>query len=810
MNQFLKLSLALFASLTLSLSAYSQADGVSINGYPDGAQYFVRSEVRTPITPLGCVNGTASFTFLKTESNSTINPFEGEIITGGPGAFNYLGWRAIIGSDTIYTTSNFQKPDVFEGRNFQSLKYTLTCTSRNNNQVVSKTLTLVTSRNDQFSPQLVPGKSPEYTGCLNPINNSGISIKFEVNRTLNNTVYYKKPLDASATNSMVGSGSGYVANLADGDVQDGSYQVIYKYLDYYDPISNSIVAGGNSAIAYMPVNRKIANPTFGNGSLRGLTVLINDSTIPQGSGPVCTSDVVRLNWENFDRYYGVAAYRDNYDFVFEKDDNFGRFVEVGRNQNQIVLNTQRDLSYLYRLSFVPKNSISSVGCPSGTPITSSSPILAAPFAAPTILGDAQVCPDGSINLSVNPASTATDFVWKNASGQTVSTDKTLTVSAAGTYSIQFKDTAIKNVLGQVCSSPVASKQISSFNKPTAPIITSTGKTEYCDYTTISDVLTASTNWTEASISKWEWTSTASNGSVNADASKYNAKGFGNYSVRYQDANGCFSSTSSNFVITALPRPAKPTIRLTGSAYNCARDANGNVISVRFDLSSTALAGAKYQWYNGTNAISNATASSLTNVVNSSTISLVQIDGTTACESVNSDAITVNFQANPNLTGNITKTAYTLNASGFAAAGAAEYLWKTGSTVLGSTAVQKIASNGAADYTVARFVNYTLGNNTIKCLSNSASYQYVPDPEFAGIIVYPNPANSLLNIDVLDIAAWNGSTLNVYDMAGRLLITRTISSFPLAIDNLNLGNGIYILNLNNTSGNVYQTKLVINR
>jgi len=81
-------------------------------------------------------------------------------------------------------------------------------------------------------------------------------------------------------------------------------------------------------------------------------------------------------------------------------------------------------------------------------------------------------------------------------------------------------------------------------------------------------------------------------------------------------------------------------------------------------------------------------------------------------------------------------------------------------------------------------------------------------------VYPNPATSAVKIDVVDTSIWNGAAVNVYDMVGRLVYSSTLtanaSTGSSSFDLKALGNGIYILNLNATSGNSFQTKLVINK
>ena len=809
MNKFKKLIPAFFALLFVVSEAAAQTDSVSINGYTDGAEYIVKTQVRTPITPRGCKQtDPISFTFHKYESKSPINPSE-VFIDYPTQAFNYTGWRAVIGTDTIYTTSPYQAPEDAAAV-FQSIEYKLTCKSKVTNQVVTKTVTLVTSRNNAFTPKF-DGSQPRYIKCGNPNTYAGYLISILVGKTLSNDLVYKKPLDGSYSNSLAASGRGFsYQELTDGNVQEGIYSFHYNFLSYYD--GTSIVSGGSSDDAQLYVQRKSGSPLVGNNINRGVSVLVNNNPTPLVTANVCESDNVRLNWELWDVYY--PTYSQNYNFVWKRDVQ-GVPIEIGRNTNKFKIDPKTQQAGNYWLSFEPING--SLGCPTTDAISNASPmkITAITYEPVKISGDANVCPDGNITLAVNPSATAYGFSWTDASNAVLGTSTSLIVNKAGTYTIKFKDSSVFNVNGEECVLPTSSKVVTSFNKPVLPTITSTGKKEYCDYTTISDVLSASTTWTEASIVKWEWTANATKTGavVSSDNSKYNVVDFGSYSVRYQDANGCFSNRSSNFVIAALPRPATPTITRVGNAFNCKRDANGNVVAVRFDLSSAAVSGNTYQWYSGGSLVQNSTSTSLANITSDATVALEQTDGVTGCKSLRSTSLDVAFQANPSL-GNIsiTKSAYTLKAVGFEGLpSGAEYVWKAaGVLTSNNTATQKIISTSAADYTVARYATYTLNGQTIKCLSNSTPYQYAPDPEFSGIIVWPNPAASNLNLDVLDVASWTGATLNVYDMQGRVILTRIIASYPLQITDLGLSNGLYVLNLNNSTGNVFQTKLVINK
>ncbi|MEY4383255.1 MAG: hypothetical protein RI995_797 [Bacteroidota bacterium] len=813
MNNFIKLFSTFLITTIFSVSVLANdvaetsaipAPAVSINNYPNGAVYFIRNNDKTVITPIGCSNtDPITWTYRKFESNSPVDPFDIKPDRNWSEA-PFTPETNVVGGTTYQTTLGYQGTPV--DSKFQSVEYKLTCTSVATSAVVTKSVTLVTSLNDQFNPKQA-NSQPIYRNCGNPATGTGYGISFEVGRTFNNALTFKKPNDAGFSNSMNTSGAGYsYIELGDGDVQDGKYSFRYQFHKYFDGTSE--VDGTFSTTLDLYVQRKTGSPVANYGITQGLLFNVNGTT-GLGAATVCLADQVKLYWNRWDEFYNNTEYSNNYDFVWKKDIGVG-YVEIGKNTNNFNI-ANGDISGTYRLEFVAKGN--SAGCLNPGYIQSSYFALA-PVTVPTpsIVGQSQVCPDGSIVLSVDKTSSMFGFTWTNDSNTSLGTSESLTVTSAGKYSVTFKDSNLKNSLGDACASPVASKTITSFDKPVQPSITSSGKTEYCDYATIKDVLTASITGQSA----WMWSSTATK-TGSADASKYTAVDFGSYKVKYQDANGCWSNESNAFVIAPIARPATPTIKLTGNAYNCEKDAAGNINTVKFDLTSAAISGT-YQWYLGAASVQNSAVSSLSNVATSGTYTLEQTDAKTGCTSLKSAGITVNFQKNPTFANaSIAKMAYTLTASNFEdnTLAVKDYVWKVGAAAqANTTAIQKVTTTSSSEYSVARYVAYTLNGSTIQCLSNTIKYSYVPDPEFSGIIVYPNPATSAVKIDVVDTSIWNGAAVNVYDMVGRLVYSSTLtanaSTGSSSFDLKALGNGIYILNLNATSGNSFQTKLVINK
>ncbi len=158
-------------------------------------------------------------------------------------------------------------------------------------------------------------------------------------------------------------------------------------------------------------------------------------------------------------------------------------------------------------------------------------------AAPSITGTLSFCAGGQTVLNVSPTSNIT---WNNGS-----TDSSLTVTAAGNYSVTFTDT----LTGCTSSSSVA---VIENALPNAAITAS--KAQFCANDTITLSVGASGIWSSGDTST----------SINVTTA-------GTYSVVITDANGCVNSDSivmSNYVATPF------ALSTAGSTSICA---NGSLV-----------------------------------------------------------------------------------------------------------------------------------------------------------------------------------------------------------------------------------------
>ncbi len=81
---------------------------------------------------------------------------------------------------------------------------------------------------------------------------------------------------------------------------------------------------------------------------------------------------------------------------------------------------------------------------------------------------------------------------------------------------------------------------------------------------------------------------------------------------------------------------------------------------------------------------------------------------------------------------------------------------------------------------------------------------ITDNVFNNLVIYPNPASSILNIDNAE-----NSTIEVYDLLGRVLLSRTNISLREQLNVSTLNSGTYLIRISNEN-KVVTDKFIINR
>lgn len=96
------------------------------------------------------------------------------------------------------------------------------------------------------------------------------------------------------------------------------------------------------------------------------------------------------------------------------------------------------------------------------------------------------------------------------------------------------------------------------------------------------------------------------------------------------------------------------------------------------------------------------------------------------------------------------------------------------------------------------------NTTLNTINIPTSIENVSIGE-AQASIYPNPANTSLNVQLSDKQAF---TATMHDMLGRIVMTQSSNNGTMTIDTQNLNEGLYIISIADTKGNAQSSKVHI--
>ncbi|MBX2902191.1 MAG: T9SS type A sorting domain-containing protein [Chitinophagales bacterium] len=282
------------------------------------------------------------------------------------------------------------------------------------------------------------------------------------------------------------------------------------------------------------------------------------------------------------------------------------------------------------------NAVCMSGCDLQMANTVTISTIAAP-AQPTITpsGSTVICSGGSVTLTSSPGTT---YLWS-----TGATTSSITVSAAGTYSVQ-----VTNAAG--CQSvPSAGTTVTIGSSPAQPTISAGGPTTFCAGGSVTLTSSAGTSYL--------WSNGATTASINVTNS-------GTYTVQVTNASGCQSVPSAGTTVTVNSLPAQPTITAGGPTTFCA----GGSVTL------TSSAGTTYLWSNGatTASISPTTSGTYT----------VQVTNAAGCQSVASAGTTVtvnSLPAQPTITAGGPTTFCAGGSVTLTSSAGTTYLWSNGAT-----------------------------------------------------------------------------------------------------------------------------------
>ena len=195
-------------------------------------------------------------------------------------------------------------------------------------------------------------------------------------------------------------------------------------------------------------------------------------------------------------------------------------------------------------------------------------------AVPTISssGPTTFCSGGSVDLT---SSQPISNVWS-----TTATSQTVTVNSTGSYTVTYTNS-------DGCSATSLPVNVVVNANPSAPTITPSGSTTFCDGGSVDLV--------SSELSGNVWSTTETSQTITATSG-------GAYSVTYTDANGC-SATSAITLLTVNANPPAPSITPSGSTTFC----DGGTV----DLISSEVSGNTWSTTEVTQLISVNTSGSYT-------------------------------------------------------------------------------------------------------------------------------------------------------------------------------------------------------
>ena|GEM_PF-932448 len=307
------------------------------------------------------------------------------------------------------------------------------------------------------------------------------------------------------------------------------------------------------------------------------------------------------------------------------------------------------------------------GCPD-TSTTITVTINPNPTAGISALGSTTFCAGDSVTLQ---ASGGTTYQWMgNGSAITGATANTLTVGAAGNYSVIATN-------GNGCSDTSSVISTTIDPQPTATISAAT-PTAICagDSVTLVAGGGGQYQWLDGGVAI-----------AGATSSVYYALGSGDYSVEVRNNIGGCPDTSATLTVTINPNPTAG-ISALGSTTFCAGDS----------VTLQASGGTTYQWIGNGSMITGATSSTLT-VGSAGSYSVIATNGNGCSDT----SIVINTTIDPQPTATISAVTPTAICAGdsvtLIAGGGSQYQWLDGGVAIAGATNSVYYALGAGDYSV---------------------------------------------------------------------------------------------------------------
>ena len=350
-------------------------------------------------------------------------------------------------------------------------------------------------------------------------------------------------------------------------------------------------------------------------------------------------------------------------------------------------------------------------------------------------GTTTFCTGYNVVLQANTGANLT-YVWQlNGSAISGATGSSYTASTTGNYTVIVTNTATTCV---TTSAPVTV----TVGAPPTSNITPAGAVGVCD----GNSLTLTTNTAPGLTYQWYLNGTAIAGANGQTYTRiYNTGtggGGGSYTANVSSGVGCSSTTATPTVVTVNPLPV-----LTATAGGATTFCQGNTVT----LTATPGTGLTYQWYNGTTAITGATAT--TYAAGASGSYTVRGTNSNGCIGT-SNAVNVTVNPLPTVTATAA-TATTFCQNGSVVLNAAP---TTGLTYQWTSNTTNISGATASSYSATASGNYAVRvTNSNGCVNTS---NVIP------VTVNPLPNVTLTPAGNINVCSGATTTISVPAAAGQ--------------------------------------------
>jgi PKD repeat protein len=373
-------------------------------------------------------------------------------------------------------------------------------------------------------------------------------------------------------------------------------------------------------------------------------------------------------------------------------------------------------------------------------------------------GPTTFCTGGSVLLTATAGAGLTYQWYKDGNIILNETNQTYLANVSGFYTVEV-------TLNGQCTTTSNATQVIVNPYPSA-VITADGPTTFCPGSSVNLFANSGANLS------YNWYFNGSN--LFNGAASLNASSAGIYTLYVTNGFNCTSNTS--VTINHLAAPIA-TATPAGTTTLC----SGQSVVINANTGS----GLSYQWYNGSNAITNETG--LSYIANTSGNYAVVVTNDNNCSSTSS-VVPVNIINNPSA------SISTNNPVAFCSGGSATLIANTGTGLTHQWQLNNVDINGATN---SSYVATATGSYTCKITLNGNCYSV---SNAISIIVNPLPQASITPTGPIDICPGSTTTLSANTGTG-LSYAWYWNGFYTGITNSNYtanGSGSYSVVVTNTN------------